>query len=111
MALRQLGKVRTIVESVGMDISHVWDDLVFLDHTALILQFTDQEDTIKIHRNVEGERPLLDRAIRLLGETARLHAMTFQEGGEFRISQADGENLRLEFIRKSGARCQVTGNR
>ena len=98
MALRKLGVVKTIVETVGMDIGHVWDDLVFLNHTGLILQFTDQEDTMRIHRNHEGESSILERAIDLLKETARLYAMTFLDGEDFRISQADDEKLRLEFL-------------
>jgi len=98
VALRKLGVVKTIVETVGMDIGHVWDDLVFLNHTGLILQFTDQEDTMRIHRNFEGESSILERAIDLLKETARLYAMTFLDGEEFRISQGDDEELRLEFL-------------
>ncbi len=98
MAPRKLGVVKTIVESAGMDIGHVWDDLVFLNHTGLILQFTDREDIMLIHRNSEGELSVLDRAISLLKETALLYAMTFLDGEDFLLSQEDDENLRLEFL-------------
>ncbi len=102
MALRKLGVVKTIVEAVGMDVGHVWDDLVFLNHTGLILQFTDREDTMRIHRNHEGEQSVLERAINLLKETARLYAMTFADGEDFLLSQADDETLHLEFLGDRG---------
>lgn len=48
MALKKLGVVKDIVESAGMEITHVYEDLVFLNHNALILQFAGDVHTVII---------------------------------------------------------------
>lgn len=40
MPERKLGVVKDIVEAAGMGIAHVYEDLVFLNHNAFLLQFT-----------------------------------------------------------------------
>lgn len=39
--LMKLGVVKEIVEATGMGVSYAYEDLIFLDHNALLLQFTD----------------------------------------------------------------------
>ncbi len=47
MSYRDLEKVRVIVkEATNIDISYAYDDLVFPDHTAFIIQFTDAESKV-----------------------------------------------------------------
>ncbi len=42
MIYRDLEKVRTIIdEATGLEVSYAYDDLVFPDHTAFIIQFDD----------------------------------------------------------------------
>ena len=98
MALKQLGIVKEIVESVGMDISYAHDDLVFLDHNAFLLQFTDASDELIIHCNSEAEKASIQDAIAMLKGAAKGHGMTFIDGGDYTLSQVDDENLTIEFI-------------
>lgn len=42
MGLKPLGRVKDIVEAAGMTISYVYEDLVFIDHNAFLLQFTER---------------------------------------------------------------------
>lgn len=98
MALRKLGVVREIVESVGMNIGHAYDDLVFLDHNAFLLQFHDDLDTMIIHQNCEAEKESFQDALNILKGAAATHGMTFIEGTDYSLVQGDDENLRLEFL-------------
>jgi len=42
MEVRNLEKVRAIIkDATGLDVSYAYDDLVFPDHTAFIVQFDD----------------------------------------------------------------------
>jgi hypothetical protein len=42
MEFRDLEKVRVIIkDATGLDVSYAYDDLVFPDHTAFIVQFDD----------------------------------------------------------------------
>jgi len=98
MALKKLGVVKNIVESVGMGIGHAYDDLVFLDHNAFLLRFSDEEDTVIIHCNSKADKAALKEATAILKDAAKAHEMTFIEGSDYLLSQADKENLRVEFM-------------
>jgi hypothetical protein len=46
MIYRDLEKVRTIIDdATGLEVSYAYDDLVFPDHTAFIIQFDDTKAT------------------------------------------------------------------
>ncbi|HHB76330.1 MAG TPA: hypothetical protein ENK84_07280 [Desulfobulbus sp.] len=98
MGLRKLGVVREIVESVGMEISHAYDDLVFLNHNGFLLQFDEQDDTVIVHRNKEADPASLVDALSILKEAAERHGMIFIEGTDYILSTVDEENLRIEFV-------------
>lgn len=97
MALKKLGVVKNILDSVGMDMSHAYDDLIFLDHNAFLLQFTDEEDAVIIHCNAEADRASLQKVITILKGAALTHKMTFIDGGDYSLSQVDDENVQVEF--------------
>ncbi len=44
--LMKLGVIKEIVEATGMSLSYAYEDLVFLDHNALLLQSTQDSDTV-----------------------------------------------------------------
>lgn len=98
MSLRKLGIVREIIENAGMGISHAYDDLVFLDHNAFLLQFIDEHDKLLLHCNREADKAAIKEAIARLKGVAQAHAMTFIDGCDYSLSRADDENLRLEFM-------------
>ncbi len=98
MSLRKLGVVREIIEAAGMGISHAYDDFVFLDHNAFLLQFTDEQDKLLLHSNHEADKDAIKDTIAKLKGVARAHAMTFIDGCDYSLSPADDENLRLEFM-------------
>lgn len=98
MSLKPLGKVTTIVESSGMGISYAYEDLVFLEHNGFLLEFTDDDKEILIHTNSEAEGEEIKDAIGKLKNIATAHGMTFADGGLYTLTQADDENIRIEFF-------------
>ena len=97
MGLKKLGVVKEIVESVGMGISHAYEDLVFLEHNALLLQFAKDDNTVILHCNQEAEQPAVDQAVDELKRAAIAHEMRFVDGTTYTMTQADAENVRIEF--------------
>ena len=100
MAERKLGVVREIVESIGMEISHVYEDLVFLNHNGFLLRFSDKENSVYVHRNCEAEEQALEDALGVLIDAATRQDMVFVEGVPYTITQAGEEELRIEFVEK-----------
>ncbi len=98
MTLRPLGIVREILESAGMELSYAYEDLVFLDHNGFLLQFTSKEQEVLVHINEEAKEEELALSLSLLQEKAKENRMTFNRGTYYRLSQADEENIRIEFL-------------
>ena len=98
MSLNPLGKITTIVESAGMGISYAYDDLVFLNHNAFLLEFTANAKEILIHTNSEAEGGEIKDSVGKLKNIAAAHDVTFTDGGLYTLTQMDEENIRIEFL-------------
>lgn len=98
MNLKPLGVVREIVESAGMWISYACEDLVFLEHNAFLLQFTANDREILVHTNMEAEPSGIRDDIARLQKIAASHGLTFTIGSWYTLTQAEGENIRIEFL-------------
>lgn len=101
MSLKPLGIVTEILESAGMGISYAYEDLVFLEHNAFLLEFTAGDKELLIHTNSEAEAEGIKGSIAKLKSVAGLHGMTFTDGGLYTLTQADDENIRIEFFKPS----------
>jgi len=52
---RQLGKITALLADLGLEVTYAYDDLVFIQHSAFILQFTDDPAELKLFINTECE--------------------------------------------------------
>ena len=98
MTNRALGVVTEIVEAVGLGISYAYDDLVFLDHPDLMLQFTDSAEEVLIHVNEETKDEGLAVQLSKIQKEAVVQSMVFKTGSCFRVSQEGEETVAIEFL-------------
>ncbi|MCB2183131.1 MAG: hypothetical protein KQH63_13940 [Desulfobulbaceae bacterium] len=97
MGQKPLGVLKDIVESMGMGISYAYEDLVFLEHSAFILQFTDNDHEILVHINTEADMKELEDTLAKLNNAASGRGMASIIGKYFTLSQADDANIAIEF--------------
>ncbi len=81
-----------------MSIAHVYEDLVFLNHNALLLQFTEESSRMLLRINREAEQETVIGGVLLLKQAAREHGMQFADGGGYALAQDGEESVRLEFF-------------
>ena len=93
-----LGIVKNIVETVGMNISYAYEDLVFLEHNSFLLQFTDNEREVLIHTNQESEKDAIEGDISRLQKAALGQEMQFAMGFVYSLNEDDEESLTIEFF-------------
>ena len=98
MGLKPLGIVKEAVESAGMAISYAYDDLVFIDHNAFLLQFTDKDNECLIHINFDADENKLKDDISRIKKEAFARDLFILSGRYYRLHQDGDENIRLEFI-------------
>lgn len=98
MSTRKLGTVREALTAAGMDLTYAYEDLVFPEHNAFLLQFTDKENELLIHKNAEAREDELTDAVNLLQQKATEVGLIFTPGQRYRISQDENENIEIEFL-------------
>lgn len=96
--MNPLGIIKNIIEEAGMGISYAYEDLVFLEHNSYLLQFTDNDQEVLVHENLEADKAMVSSDISRLQEIARRNKMRLVNGGQYSLSQGDDETIRLDFI-------------
>ncbi|MCF6188817.1 MAG: hypothetical protein L3J49_15235 [Desulfobulbaceae bacterium] len=98
MTTRELGLVREVLTAAGMDISYAYEDLIFLEHNGFLLQFTEKQHELLLHKNSEADEHTLAGAIDLLQLKAAETGLTLTLGTKYRLRQVAGqEDIQLEF--------------
>lgn len=97
--LRPLGLIKTMLETIGLDVSYVYDDLVFIEKNAFLLQMSEERgEELMVWFNTDStpaERPGIFS--RLQAEGRKL-SLQLQEQGTFTMTGCDGEeSFQLQF--------------
>lgn len=97
--LRPLGLIKNLVEAMGLDISYMYDDLIFIEHNAFLLQMSEADGAeVWVWFNEEStpdDRPTILTKLRTEGGKLLLQV---QDKGTFSLSgQDDGESFQLRF--------------
>ena len=96
---RPLGHIREVVASVGLEITYVYDDLVYIDHNAFLLQMGAQGERVNLYFNTESspnERGTITRELQEAGQQRQLDIL---RKGTYAMSQKPGEEaIEIQFF-------------
>jgi hypothetical protein len=95
---RPLGKITAILTDLGLEVTYAYDDLVFVQHSAFLLQFTDTPNELKLFTNSECdpvEANTVASSIVLAFDQERFVA---DPAGKYTLSQNADNTLQLKFI-------------
>ncbi|WP_372775485.1 hypothetical protein [Mangrovibacterium sp.] len=97
---RPLSEVKMILEEAGTDISYAYDDLVFVEHTAYMLQFDDDKHSnLKIYYSTEIDDNQAAAEEKKLLPLMKKHKMTLTKAGKFSLKQKeDSEEIDILFF-------------
>jgi hypothetical protein len=97
--LWNLGRVKQIIEeALQLDISHVYDDIAFVEHSALVIVF-DHDDLDKFNCYFNIDCPDEDRAriFSLIEEVSPRNKMKPSNAGTFKMEQLENEEIKISF--------------
>ncbi len=100
MTVRPLGIVKEALDAAGLEITYAYDDIVFVDHSLMIISFRDDDPgriDIYFNRDCEPQtRRELSEKVRSEAEKRELIAC---EKGAFRLEDDPGtEQLKISFF-------------
>ncbi|NNJ69975.1 MAG: hypothetical protein HKP10_01645 [Kiritimatiellales bacterium] len=94
---KPLGKITAILADLGLEVTYAYDDLVFVQHSAFLLQFLEDPTTLKLYTNTEcNPQEANDTASSIVLEFDR-SGFTLDPSGKYTLSQNEDETLRIEF--------------
>ncbi|MDF7801119.1 hypothetical protein P4C99_16705 [Pontiellaceae bacterium B1224] len=95
--VKPLGKITAILADLGLEVTYAYDDLVFVQHSAFLLQFTDEPTTLKLFINTECEPDVATEVQSNMLEAHAKAGYSLIPSGQFTISENEGETLDLTF--------------
>ncbi|MBL6957269.1 MAG: hypothetical protein ISR54_10730 [Chlorobium phaeobacteroides] len=97
---RALGIVREIVTEMGHEVTYAYEDLIFSDHNAYLLQFTDTPDTLNLYFNIELSDEDGEAIAKKLNAAADTRHMSLVNKGHYELSENADDAIDIKFFNK-----------
>lgn len=96
---RPLGLIKEMIDTVGLEVTYVYEDLVFIQHNAFLLQMGEQGEDIGVRFNTESTPQARIELIARLERAGSPLNLIITEQGLFQLSHEEGEeNFQIEFL-------------
>jgi len=94
---RPLGKITALLAGCGLEVTYAYDDLVFVQDSAFILQFTDEPMQLKLFIHTECNPSEADRAASNIVLEFGKAGFTVTPVGRFFLTPNEDQTLNVEF--------------
>ena len=92
VSYRSLTKVKELIELMGFAISYPYDDLVFVDSNAFLIQYDDSNDNnFKVHFNTDLDVDAKEGLIQQFKKASEKKAISLEFKGSFNIQPSASE--------------------
>lgn len=94
---KPLGIIKDLVEGVGLDVTYAYEDLIFIEHNAFILQMEENPEDIGVWFNTqstEEDRPKILSQLQGQGKNLKLNVL---QKGTFSMN-GDGESEAIQIV-------------
>ena len=95
--LRPLTRVERVIKAIGLEITYAYDDLVFAEHNAFVLQFGNSGKKISLYFNEDLEKEKQPEIERMLIEAGKNEELEVSFKGTYSLEQVEEEKIKLVF--------------
>ena len=96
-AQRPLGKITALLADLGLEVTYAYDDLVFIQHSVFLLQFTDENHILKLFTNRDCEPVEANEIASSIVLAFHDAGLITHPSGYYILSQNEDATLKLEF--------------
>lgn len=95
---RPLGILKTLMESLGFEVTHCYEDLVFIEHNAFLLRMEEKGEEVSLFFNTESDVDKRDEIAERIKTEGKAHNLTISCSGTYQMTpnEVDG-TINLEF--------------
>lgn len=95
---RPLGILKMVLENIGFEVTHCYEDLVFIEHNAFLLRMEEKGEDISLLFNSESDIDKRGEIAELLKKSGKTHDLVIAPVGTYTMipNETDG-TINLEF--------------
>ena len=95
---RPLGILKTLMETLGFEVTHCYEDLVFIEHNAFLLRMEEKGEKVSLLFNTESDVDKRDEIAEQIKTEGKTHKLVITNAGTYQMTpnEADG-TINLEF--------------
>ena len=95
---RPLGILKMVLETLGFEVTHCYEDLVFIAHNAFLMRMEAKGEEISLFFNTLSDLDKRDEIEALLKNEGKTHNLIISRSGTYQITPngADG-TINIEF--------------
>lgn len=95
---KPLGKITAILADLGLEVTYAYDDLIFVQECAFLLQFVDETSNLKIFINTECHPAEANLAEKQIIEAHAKAGFSLVPSGQYSLSENEDKTINIEFI-------------
>lgn len=96
---RPLGLIKELLETNGFSVTHCYDDLIFVEHNAFLLQMGETGEEVTLVFNIDCDMESRKDIDATLGKAGQLMGLNIAASGTYRLTpNSDDDTLSLEFF-------------
>lgn len=95
--IKPLGKITAILADLGLEVTYAYDDLVFVQECAFLLQFVGETSNLRIFTNAECEPDVAEGVGKQIIEAHATAGFSIAPSGQYTLSQKGNETISLTF--------------
>ncbi len=100
---RPISRVQQLLEEIGLEMTYAYQDLVFAEHNAFLLQFGKNGEDVFLHFNIESDLSKRDEIAEKLKDAGKRRELIITRKGLYSLVQTEEEKMKLTFIPQSYA--------
>ena len=95
---RPLGILKNVMENLGFEVTHCYEDLVFVEHNAFLLRMEAKGEEVSLLFNTESDVDKRDAITKRFTTEAKAHNLVISRAGTYQMTpnETDG-TITLEF--------------
>ncbi|HEY5652753.1 MAG TPA: hypothetical protein VIR63_00070 [Pontiella sp.] len=94
---KPLGKITGILADLGLEVTYAYDDLVFIQHSAFLIQFMERPDALRLFTNWECNPTESNTIVTNIVRAFHQAGFTTYPSGIYILEQNNDGTLKIEF--------------
>lgn len=97
MNIKPLGKVTALLADLGLEVNYAYDDLVFVQDSAFLIQFTWEPSKLKLFINSKCDLRVANEVAANISHKFKTADFNIVPAGRYFITPNEDETLNIEF--------------